>query len=60
MRRVRQEYFAACEKAKQTPTYLELAKAIAEKQAALKCPPNYKECDSRQDRARLSSRPKAK
>jgi hypothetical protein len=49
----RQEYFAACEKAKQTPAYLELAKTIAEKQAALKCPPNYKELDSRQDRRRL-------
>ena len=49
----RQEYFAACEKAKQTTTYLELAKRIAEEQAALKCPPNYKECDNRQDRARL-------
>jgi hypothetical protein len=47
------EYVAACEKAKQTTTYLELAKRIAEEQAALKCPPNYKERDSRQDRARL-------
>src|SRR4029077_9989625 len=49
----RQEYFAACEKAKQTTTYLELAKRIAEEQAASKCPPNYKECDNSQDRARL-------
>ena len=40
-------------KAKQTTTYLELAKRIAEKQAALKCPPNYRELDSRQDRGRL-------
>ena len=47
------ESFAAYEKAKQTPAYLELAKNIAEKQAALKCPPNYKELDSRQDRRRL-------
>ena len=44
---------AAWEKAKQAPAYLELKKGIAEKQAALKCPPNYKELDSRQDRARL-------
>ena len=41
------------EKAQQTPAYLELEKIIAEKQAALNCPPNYKELDSRQDRARL-------
>jgi hypothetical protein len=47
------DYFAACEKVKQTTEYLELEKSIAEKQAALKCPPNYKELDSRQDRARL-------
>jgi hypothetical protein len=47
------EYSAAYEKAKQAPAYLELAKIIAEKQAALKCPPNYKELDSRQDRRRL-------
>src|SRR5437899_2643642 len=47
------EYFAACKKVKQTTEYLELEKSIAEKQAALKCPPNYKELDSRQDRARL-------
>jgi hypothetical protein len=47
------EFAAACEKAKQTPAYLELAKSIEEKQAALKCPPTYKELDSRQDRARL-------
>ena len=47
------DYFAACEKVKQTPEYLELKKSIAEKQAALKCPPNYKELDSRQDGARL-------
>jgi hypothetical protein len=46
-------FVAACEKAQQTPEYLELKKSIAEKQAALKCPPNYKELDSRQDRARL-------
>ena len=32
---------------------LEFEKSIAEKQAALKCPPNYKELDSRRDRARL-------
>ena len=48
-----EEYFAADKKAQQTPAYLELEKNIAEKQAALKCPPNYKELDSRQDRARL-------
>jgi hypothetical protein len=47
------EYVAACKKAKQTTPYPELAKRIAEEQAALKCPPNYKERDSRQDRARL-------
>ena len=47
------ECLAACEKVKQTTQYLELEKSIAEKQAALKCPPNYKELDSRQDRARL-------
>jgi hypothetical protein len=47
------EYFAADKKAQQTPAYLELEKIIAEKQAALKCPPNYKELDSRQDRARV-------
>jgi K+-sensing histidine kinase KdpD len=47
------EHFAAYEKAKQPPAYLELAKTIAEKQAVLKCPPNYKELDSRQDRRRL-------
>jgi hypothetical protein len=46
-------YNKADEKAKQAPAYLELAKNIAEKQAALKCPPNYKELDSRQDRRRL-------
>src|SRR5580704_16137000 len=34
-----EEYFAADEKAQQTPAYLELEKIIAEKQAALKCPP---------------------
>jgi hypothetical protein len=39
---------AACEKAE-----LEFKKSIAGKQAALKCPPIYKELDSRQDRARL-------
>ena len=44
---------AACKKAQQTPEYLELEKSIAEKQAALKCPPHYKELDSRQDGARL-------
>jgi uncharacterized protein YnzC (UPF0291/DUF896 family) len=48
-----EDYFAADEKAQQTPAYLELKNGIAEKQAALKCPPNYKELDSRQDRARL-------
>ena len=48
-----EDYFAADEKAQQTPEYLELKKSIAEKQAALKCPPNYKELDSRQDGARL-------
>ena len=31
-------FVAACEKAQQTPEYLELKKSIAEKQAALKCP----------------------
>jgi hypothetical protein len=41
-------FLAAYEKA-----YLEFEKSIAEKQAALKCPPSYKELDSRQDRARL-------
>ena len=41
-------FLAACEKAN-----LEFQKSIAEKQAALKCPPSYKELDSRQDRARL-------
>ena len=41
-------FAAACEKAE-----VEFKKSIAEKQAALKCPPNYKELDSRQDRARL-------
>jgi uncharacterized protein YnzC (UPF0291/DUF896 family) len=46
-------YMAACEKAKQTTAYVELEKGIAEKQAALKCPRDYKELDSRQDRARL-------
>ena len=46
-------YLAAREKAEQTPAYLELEESIAEKQAALKCPPNYKELDSRQDHARL-------
>jgi hypothetical protein len=40
-------------KVKQTTEYLELEKSIAEKQAALKCPPNYRELDSRKDRARL-------
>jgi hypothetical protein len=48
-----EEYVAACEKVKRTTAYRELEKSIAEKQAALKCPPNYKELDSRQDRARL-------
>jgi hypothetical protein len=47
------EFFAACEKAKQTTAYLELAESIEEKQATLKCPPTYKELDSRRDRARL-------
>jgi hypothetical protein len=47
------EFYAACEKAKQTTAYLELAKSIEEKQAALECPPTYKELDSRKDRARL-------
>lgn len=47
------DYVAALEKVKQTSAYLELKKRIADKQAALKCPPNYKELDSRQDRARL-------
>jgi hypothetical protein len=47
-------YMAACEKVKQTPAYLELEKSIAEKQAALKCPPNYKELDSRRDGTRLT------
>jgi hypothetical protein len=37
-----------------SPAYLELAKSIEEKQAALKCPPTYKELDSRKDRARLN------
>jgi hypothetical protein len=46
-------WLAACKKAQQTPAYLELEKSIAEKQAALKCPPHYKELESRQDRARL-------
>ena len=46
-------WLAACKKAEQTPEYLELEKSIAEKHAALKCPPNYKELDSREDRARL-------
>jgi hypothetical protein len=41
-------FLAACEKAN-----LEFQKSIAEKQAALKCPPNYKELDSRRDRSRL-------
>ena len=41
-------FAAACEKAE-----VEFKKSIAEKQAALKCPPNYKELDCRQDRARL-------
>jgi hypothetical protein len=47
------EFIAASEKAKQTPAYLELAKSIEEQQAALKCPPTYKELDSRRDHARL-------
>jgi hypothetical protein len=47
------EFVAIYEKAKQAPAYLELAKSIEEKQAALKCPPNYRELDSRQDRGRL-------
>jgi hypothetical protein len=47
------EFKIACEKAKQTTAYLELAKSIEEKRAALKCPPSYKELDSRKDRARL-------
>jgi hypothetical protein len=46
-------WLAACKKAEQAPAYLELKKGIAEKQAALKCPPNYKELDSREDHARL-------
>ena len=50
------EYLAAYEKAKQTPAYLELEKSIAEKQAALKRPRNYKELDSREDRAWLACR----
>jgi hypothetical protein len=33
---------------------LEFKNSIAEKQSALKCPPTYKELDSRQDRARLA------
>ena len=40
------------EKAKET-TDLEVANGVEEKQAALKCPPAYKELDSRKDRARL-------
>ena len=47
------EFVAIYEKAKQAPAYLELAKSIEEKQAGLKCPPNYRELDSRQDRGRL-------
>jgi hypothetical protein len=47
------EFILASDKARQTPAYLELAKSIEEKQAALKCPPTYKELDSRKDRARL-------
>jgi hypothetical protein len=47
------EFVAIYEKAKQAPAYLELAKSIEEKQAALKCPPNYRKLDSRQDRGRL-------
>jgi hypothetical protein len=45
------EFYAALEKAKQTN--LELAKSVDEKLAALRCPPTYKELDSRKDRARL-------
>jgi hypothetical protein len=48
------EFITASDKAKQTPAYLELAKSIEEKQAELKCPPTYKELDSRKDRARLN------
>jgi hypothetical protein len=47
------EFIAALEKAKQSTAYLELAKSIEEKRAALKCPPTYKELDSGKDRARL-------
>jgi hypothetical protein len=46
-------YRATCEDVKQTKEYLALEKSIAEQQAALKCPPTYRELDSRQDRARL-------
>jgi hypothetical protein len=42
----RDDHFATCEKAKRTPEYLELVKSIEEKQAALKCPPTYKELDT--------------
>jgi hypothetical protein len=55
------EYPAACKKVQQTVAYLELEKGIAEKQAALRCRPNYKELDSREDHARLKQlKPKAK
>jgi hypothetical protein len=47
------EFIAAQEKATQTTAYLELAKSIEEQQAALRCPPTYRELDSRKDRARL-------
>jgi hypothetical protein len=46
-------YLAAWEKLRQTKEYLALEKNIAEQKAALKCPPTYRELDSRQDRARL-------
>ncbi len=36
-----------------TTAQLELEKSIADKRAALTCPPSYKELDSRRDRARL-------
>ena len=36
-----------------TAAQLELESRIVEKQAALKCPPSFKELDSRQDRTRL-------
>jgi hypothetical protein len=43
------EYYAALEKVKQTPAYVELEKRIADK-----FPSTYKELDSRLDRARLT------